>query len=104
VPFVRLRVVHIAGRLSTGNAYLTSSAGRRRRLLGLAWQIDSLEWHLSPADYALTLERRSAMMAEGIVVLHTLPSKLARRDEALQELRRMYEHAARTPRPHVVAS
>jgi hypothetical protein len=71
--------------------------------VGMAWQIDSLEWHLSPADYAVTLERRSAMMAEGIVVLHTLPSKLTRRTEAIQELRRTHEHAARSPRPFVVA-
>jgi hypothetical protein len=71
--------------------------------VGLAWQIDSLEWHLSPVDYARTLERRSAMMAEGIVVLHTLPSKLARRAEVLHELRRTHEHASRTPRPSVVA-
>lgn len=70
---------------------------------GLAWEIDSLEWHLSPADYARTLERRSAMMAEGIVVLHTLPSKLGRRAEAIQELRRTHEHAKRAPRPQVIA-
>jgi hypothetical protein len=71
--------------------------------VGLAWQIDSFEWHLSPGDYALTLERRSSMMAEGIVVLHTLPSNLAKRAEAVEELRRAYEHAARTSRPQVVA-
>jgi hypothetical protein len=71
--------------------------------VGLAWQIDSLEWHLSPADYALTLERRSAMMAEGIVVLHTLPSKLTHRAPALHELRRTHEHAARSPRPAITA-
>lgn len=56
--------------------------------VGLAWEIDSYEWHLAPADYALTLDRRSAMMAEGIVVMHTLPSKLTRREpEVLAELR-----------------
>jgi hypothetical protein len=71
--------------------------------VGMAWQIDSLEWHLSPADYTLTLERRSAMTAEGIVVLHTLPSKLARRAEAQLELRRTYQQATHTPRPAVVA-
>jgi hypothetical protein len=71
--------------------------------VGMAWQIDSLEWHLSPVDYALTLERRSAMMAEGIVVLHTLPKKLTRRAEAQLELRRTYQQATHTPRPAVVA-
>jgi hypothetical protein len=71
--------------------------------VGMAWELDSRAFHLSPADYDRTLERRSAMMAAGIVVLHTLPSKLARRAEALDELIRTYAHAARRPRPSVTA-
>jgi hypothetical protein len=67
--------------------------------VGMAWEIDSLEFHLSPADHERTLERRAAMMAEGIVVLHTLPKKLTHRADALEELRRTYAHAARSPRP-----
>jgi hypothetical protein len=35
--------------------------------VGMAWEIDSVEWHVSPADYERTVDRRSAMMAEGIV-------------------------------------
>jgi hypothetical protein len=71
--------------------------------VGMAWEIDSRELHLSPADYERTLERRSAMMAEGIVVLHTLPKKLTHRGDALDELRRTYASAARRPRPQVIA-
>jgi hypothetical protein len=69
----------------------------------MAWEIDSREFHLSPADYERTLGRRSAMMAEGIVVLHTLPKKLTHRADALEELQRTYSHAARRPRPEVLA-
>ena len=72
--------------------------------VGMALEIDSLEWHLSPDDYARTLERRSAMTAEGIVVIHTLPSKLAHPAEVIRELRRNHEHAGRRPRPPVVAT
>jgi hypothetical protein len=71
--------------------------------VGMAWEIDSREFHLSPADYERTLERRSAMTAEGIIVLHTLPKKLTHRTDAIDELRRTYATAARRPRPSVTA-
>lgn len=72
--------------------------------VGLAWEIDSYEFHLSPEDYARTVERRSAMMAEGVVVLHTLPSKITQREpEVLDELRRTHVQAGRRPRPPVLA-
>jgi len=74
------------------------------RDVGMAWEIDSYEYHLAPADYARTLDRRSAMMAEGIVVVHTLPSKLDRRAaEVLIELRSNYTQAGLRPRPPVLA-
>jgi hypothetical protein len=71
--------------------------------VGLAWEIDSREFHLSPADYDRTLERQSVMTAEGIVVLHSLPRKLRHRRGAVDELRRTYANAARRPRPQVIA-
>lgn len=72
--------------------------------VALAWQIDSVEWHADPVGYRTTLERRSALAAAGIVVMHTLPSKLAvNRDEVLAELRAMYRHAWSRPRPNVIA-
>jgi hypothetical protein len=71
--------------------------------VGMAWEIDSLEFHLSPADYERTLERRSAMTAAGILVLHTLPKKLRQRSDAMDELHRTYTIAAQRPRPEVVA-
>jgi hypothetical protein len=72
--------------------------------VALAWQIDSLEYHLSPADYELTVRRHTAMTAAGIVVVHTLPSRLRTEPrEVLAELRNSYHQAMRRPRPAVTA-
>lgn len=71
--------------------------------VGLAWEIDSVEYHLSPADYERTLDRRSAMMARGVVVMHTQPSKLRKRPRLVhEELRAMHAQAAGLPPPRLV--
>jgi hypothetical protein len=68
--------------------------------VAMAWEIDSLEWHLSPDDYAVTVDRRAAMMAVGIVVVHHLPSKLRKNPaQVLTDLRANHAHAAARPRP-----
>ncbi|WP_224390506.1 hypothetical protein [Pseudonocardia sp. ICBG1293] len=46
---------------------------------GLAWEIDSLQFHLAPADYERTVRRRSALVAAGVVVVQSLPSDLRTR-------------------------
>ncbi|MBA0126083.1 hypothetical protein H0B56_11080 [Haloechinothrix sp. YIM 98757] len=70
----------------------------------LAWEIDSYEYHLSPADYARTLRRHATMTAHGIIVVHTLPSRLTSEPDAvIAELRAAYHHAARRPRPAIIA-
>jgi len=70
--------------------------------VGLAWEIDSYEWHLSPDDYDATLARRAAMMAAGITVVHHQPSRVTTQSAAvLDELRRTYAQAALRPRPAV---
>jgi hypothetical protein len=72
--------------------------------VAMAWEIDSLEWHLSPEDYGATLDRRAAMMAAGIVVVHHQPKKLHREPaQVLSDLRVNHAHAARRPRPPVWA-
>lgn len=72
--------------------------------VGMAWEIDSLEWHLGPDDYALTLDRRAAMMAEGVVVVHHRPRKLREHPaEVLRDLVANHAHAARRPRPGLLA-
>jgi len=73
--------------------------------VALAWEIDSYEWHLAPADYARTVKRNSRLAAAGVVVVPTLPSSL--RDEpdvVALELRAAYEQALRRPRPEVYMS
>ena len=71
--------------------------------VAMAWEIDSLEWHLSPEDYERTLDRRAAMMAEGIIVVHHSPRKLRTAPtEVIADLRANHAHAARRPRPAVL--
>jgi hypothetical protein len=68
--------------------------------VAMAWEIDSREWHLSPDDYAATVDRRGRLMAAGAVVVHHLPRALAARPmEVLHDLRANHAHAARRPRP-----
>lgn len=72
--------------------------------VALAWEIDSLEYHLSPADYRRTLQRHNDMTAHGIVVVHTVPSQLtAQPDVVIKHLRDAYDQARKRPRPDVVA-
>ncbi|MEQ3550258.1 hypothetical protein WIS52_07230 [Pseudonocardia nematodicida] len=70
---------------------------------GLAWQIDSREYHLDPTDYERTVRRRSALVAAGVVVVQSLPSDLRTRPaEVLAELRRAHAQAVLLPPPSVV--
>ncbi|MGH3467174.1 MAG: type IV toxin-antitoxin system AbiEi family antitoxin [Thermocrispum sp.] len=70
----------------------------------MAWEIDSYEHHLSPADYRRTLERHNIMTAHGIVVVRTLPSQLITRPEVvIGQLRDSYRRAAERPRPDIIA-
>ncbi|MGH3432745.1 MAG: hypothetical protein ACRDQB_07915 [Thermocrispum sp.] len=72
--------------------------------VALAWEIDSFEFHLSPRDYALTMRRHNELVAEGIVVVHTLPSDIRRRPhQVIANLRAAYQQAALRPRPPVRA-
>ena len=58
------------------------------------------EFHLSPTDYGRTLSRHAAMTAAGIVVVHTLPSRLRTEPDAvLAELRGAFNLASQRPRP-----
>ena len=68
--------------------------------MGLAWQIDSREWHLDPEGYAETLWRRSLLQRRGALVVSTLPRALADdRRAVVQELTAMRAMAAALPRP-----
>jgi hypothetical protein len=73
--------------------------------VGLAWEIDSKEFHLAPADFARTMSRHSALAAAGVLVVHTLPSTL-KKDPAgvVRDLSGAYEWAGRSRRPEVTAN
>ncbi|MBO0809517.1 MAG: hypothetical protein J2P32_14565 [Actinobacteria bacterium] len=43
---------------------------------GVVVEVDSREWHLSPADWERTLRRHAAMSARGIIVLHFTPRQI----------------------------
>jgi hypothetical protein len=43
---------------------------------GVAAEVDSREWHLSPADWERTMRRHAAMTAHGILVLHFTPGMI----------------------------
>jgi hypothetical protein len=49
---------------------------------GVAVEVDSKEWHLSPGDWQRTLRRHRKMTAAGIFVVHVTPGQL--RTEPLQ--------------------
>ncbi len=65
---------------------------------GVAGEVDSREWHLSPAAWARTMERHARMSAQGIIVLHFTPSRI-RTDSArvVAELKSAIEAGLRRP-------
>jgi very-short-patch-repair endonuclease len=68
-------------RLYVGDEFLASPDAWWPRF-GVAVEVDSKAWHLSPADWERTLERHARMTAQGILVLHFPPARLrtAKRD------------------------
>jgi hypothetical protein len=70
----------------------------------LAWEINSVAWHLAPGDYAREQARTARFTAAGIPVLPTLPKRLVDEPAAVvRELRQAHRHASARPRPAVHA-
>jgi hypothetical protein len=65
---------------------------------GVAGEVDSREWHLSPALWARTMARHDKMTAQGILVMHFTPRRI-RSDGAkvIAELRSAIESGRRRP-------
>jgi hypothetical protein len=63
---------------------------------GVAVEVDSREWHLSPADWEQTMARHARMCAAGIVVLHFSPR---RQREQPREVTAAIAGALRAGRP-----
>jgi very-short-patch-repair endonuclease len=57
---------------------------------GVAVEVDSMEWHLSPADWDRTRKRHDLMGAAGVIVLHFSPRQIRREPG---EVIRMIKHA-----------
>jgi hypothetical protein len=70
--------------------------------VGLAWEIDSYDFHFWRSNYAETLRRNSRYAGAGIIVVQTLPSRLLHDPEdVLIELAQAYKAATARPRPPV---
>ena len=71
---------------------------------GVAVEVDSRRWHLSPEDWEQTMERHARFGAHGIVTLHFPPNKL-RADPApvIAAMRSAYQAGAARPRLAITA-
>ena len=68
---------------------------------GVAVEVDSRAWHLSPADWERTLARHTRMTAEGILVLHFPPGRLRTdKRKVIDEIRSAHARS-RGPLPNV---
>ena len=66
--------------------------------VGVAVEVDSREWHLSPADWERTLRRHAEMSAHGIIVLHFTPGQIKREPErVLEAIRKALTSASGRP-------
>jgi very-short-patch-repair endonuclease len=65
---------------------------------GVAVEVDSRAWHLSPADWERTLRRHAEMSAHGIIVLHFTPGQIKREPErVLAAIKKALASAAGRP-------
>jgi len=87
-------------RLFVGEDFLASPDAWWQEF-GVAAEVDSKAWHLSPADWEQTLARDARMTAQGILVLHFPPGRL-RTDERNVGAEIRSAHArSRGPLPHI---
>jgi hypothetical protein len=70
--------------------------------VGLAWEIDSYEYHFTRDGYGRTLERNARYAAAGVIVVQTVPNRLLTEpDRVAAELVAAHRAAAARPRPPV---
>lgn len=71
---------------------------------GVAVEVDSREWHLSPAEWEQTMARHARMSAHGIIVLHYPPSRIrAAGREVAAEIRSALDAARGRPLQPILA-
>lgn len=72
--------------------------------VAMAWEIESSEWHMSPADHDYTVERAATFVAAGVIYVASKPKRILKSGpEVLTMLRATYAQAAARPRPAVRA-
>ena len=65
---------------------------------GVAGEVDSREWHLSPEDWDRTRRRHDRMAAAGIILLHFSPAQIRREPaEVAQMIKSALERGLRRP-------
>ncbi len=73
--------------------------------VAMAWEIESSEWHLRPADHDRTVERAARFVAAGVTYTASKPKKLLDDPNGVAAiLRATYAQAAHRPRPPVRAT
>lgn len=79
------------------NPKLVDAGGRRLPTpdgwiddVGIALEVDSREYHLSPEDWERTLARHTKLAEHGVLVLHFPPSRVRRRGEVRAVVERAY--------------
>ena len=71
---------------------------------GVAAEVDSREWHLSPRDWEETLARHARMSAHGIIALHFTPRQIsAERNEVITAIRSAITSGRSRPLPRIRA-
>jgi very-short-patch-repair endonuclease len=75
-------------RILAGDTFVAETDAWWQRA-GVAAEVDSREWHLSPADWERTMRRHAAMTAHGILVLHFTPTMI--REEPANVVKQVME-------------
>lgn len=69
---------------------------------GVAAEVDSREWHLSPTDWERTQARHDRMSAHGILVMHYAPRRIRSDGQrVVAELRAAIENGKRRPKLNI---
>lgn len=72
---------------------------------GVAVEVDSKRWHLSPEDWEHTMERHAKFGAHGIVTLHVSPNKLRTEPaQVIAAIRNAYRTGVARPRLPITAA
>jgi hypothetical protein len=73
--------------------------------VAMVWEIESSEWHLSPADHEYTVRRAAQFTAAGALYVASKPKMVLKdRPGVAATLQAVYVQAANRPRPALTAT